>query len=296
MQTKLTNYLCMLLLALPILASAQGKSTVIPLWSKGAPGFENRRNEPEQAQDYWVKNIHNPSLTVFTPPAGKANGAAAVICPGGGHRLLVYTAEGIDPAKYLSDLGITVFVLKYRLGRDTLSPYKIDVHAKQDGYRAMRLVRSKAAEYGLDINRIGMMGFSAGGEVVDMVAYGPGMGDANAPDAIDRLNARPNFVIQIYPGPLYIPDVLPADAPPAFLLAANDDACCSPSVVKLLDRYRAAKIPVELHLYTQGSHGFNMGNRSKLQSIHSWPQRMADWLADNNYLNPVKTERPKVLH
>lgn len=295
MQTKLT--ICLyLLLALPIAILAQDKPIVIPLWPKGAPGFENRRNEPEQAKDYWVKNIHNPSLTVFAPPAGKANGAAIVVCPGGGHRLLVYTAEGIEPGKYLSNLGVTVFVLKYRLGRDTLSPYKIDVHAKQDGYRAMRLVRSKAAEYSLDTNRIGMMGFSAGGEVVDMVAYGPGKGDANAPDPVDRLNARPNFVIQIYPGPLYIPDELPADAPPAFLLAANDDPCCSTPVVKLLNAYRAAKIPVEVHLYTQGSHGFNMGNRSKLQSINTWPQRMADWLADNNYLTPVRRERPKVLH
>lgn len=285
-----------LLLALPIAILAQDKPIVIPLWPKGAPGFENRRNEPEQAKDYWVKNIHNPSLTVFAPPAGKANGAAIVVCPGGGHRLLVYTAEGIEPGKYLSNLGVTVFVLKYRLGRDTLSPYKIDVHAKQDGYRAMRLVRSKAAEYGLDTNRIGMMGFSAGGEVVDMVAYGPGKGDANAPDPVDRLNARPNFVIQIYPGPLYIPDELPADAPPAFLLAANDDPCCSTPVVKLLNAYRAAKIPVEVHLYTQGSHGFNMGNRSKLQSINTWPQRLADWLTDNNYLTPVRRERPKVLH
>ncbi|WP_419699606.1 alpha/beta hydrolase [Mucilaginibacter sp. NFX135] len=295
MQTKLIIYLCLLLLT-PIAIMAQDKPTVMPLWPKGAPGFENRRNEPEQAKDYWVKNIHNPSLTVFAPPTGKANGAAIVVCPGGGHRLLVYTAEGVDPGKYLSNLGVTVFVLKYRLGRDTLSPYKIDVHAKQDGYRAMRLVRSKAAEYGLDTNRIGMMGFSAGGEVVDMVAYGPGKGDANAPDPVDRLNARPNFVIQIYPGPLYIPDVLPADAPPAFLLAANDDPCCSPSVVKLLNLYRTAKIPVEVHLYTQGSHGFNMGNRSKLQSINTWPQRMADWLTDNNYLTPVRRERPKVLH
>jgi len=296
MQTKLTTYFCLLFLAFPIAILAQDKPTVIPLWPKGAPGFENRRNEPEQAKDYWVKNIHNPSLTVFAPPAGKANGAAIVVCPGGGHRLLVYTAEGVDPGKYLSNLGITVFVLKYRLGRDTLSPYKIDVHAKQDGYRAMRLVRSKAAEFGLDTNRIGMMGFSAGGEVVDMVAYGPGKGDANAPDPVDRLNARPNFVIQIYPGPLYVPDVLPADAPPAFLLAANDDPCCSLPIVKLLNAYRTAKIPVEVHLYTQGSHGFNMGNRSKLQSINTWPQRMADWLTDNNYLTPVRRERSKVLH
>jgi acetyl esterase/lipase len=294
--TKPIAYLSLLFVTMSFAAMAQNKPTVIPLWPNGAPGFENRRNEPEQAKDYWVKNIHNPSLTVFTPAAGKANGAAVVICPGGGHRLLVYTAEGIEPAKYLNDLGVTVFVLKYRLGRDTLSPYKIDVHAKQDGYRAMRLVRSKAAEYGLDTNRIGLMGFSAGGEVVDMVAFGDSKGDAGATDPVDRQSARPRYIIQIYPGPLYIPDVVPADAPPAFLLAANDDPCCAVPVVSLLQKYREARVPVEVHLYAQGGHGFNMGNRSKLKSISTWPQQMADWLADNGYLNPANSERKKILH
>lgn len=292
MHLKQLAYLCLVILLLPATGLAQG--TVIPLWPNGAPGFENRRDEPEQAKDYWVKNIHNPSLTVFLPPRDKANGAAVVVCPGGGHRLLVYSAEGVAPARYLNNLGVTVFVLKYRLGRDSASPYKIDVHAKQDGYRAMRLVRSLAARYSLDTNRIGMMGFSAGGEVVDLVAYGEGKGDPKAADPIDRLNSRPDFLIQIYPGPLYIPDRLSAAAPPVFLLAADDDTCCSPSVIKLLERYREAKIPVELHLYAKGDHGFNMGDRSQLKTISSWPQRMADWLEDNNYLHPAPVKRMKV--
>ena len=285
MLKKLIFFICLI----PAIASAQSDSFVIPLWAKGAPGFEKLKDVPEQAKDYWVKNINNPSLTVFLPPKDKANGTAVVICPGGGHRLLVFTAEGIEPAKYLSDLGVAVFVLKYRLGRDTNSPYKIDIHAKEDGCRAIRLVRSRAAEWGIDPNKIGMMGFSAGGEVVDMVSFYPN--SANS-DTIDKQSAKPNFIIQIYPGPLYIPDVVPTDAPPVFLLAANDDLCCSPSVVKLLTAYRAAKVPVEAHIYTKGDHGFNMGNRSKLKSINTWPQRMADWLSDNNYLKPAG-ERPK---
>ena len=266
---------------------AQQKQTVIPLWQKGAPGFESRRNEPEQAKDYWVKNINNPSLTVFLPPKEKATGAAVIICPGGGHRLLVFNAEGVEPATFLNSIGVAAFVLKYRLGREENSPYSIDKHPREDAYRAMRLVRSRAKEWNIDTARVGMLGFSAGGEVVATVAYAPGNGNKTAPDPIDRLNGRPDFQMLIYPGPLGIPDSIGANAPPAFLLAANNDTCCSESVVRLLKDYRAAKVPVEAHLYTQGSHGFNMGNRSKLASLKTWPQRMADWLADNNILDPA---------
>jgi acetyl esterase/lipase len=276
------------LLLSPSFLWAQTEPAVIPLWKNGAPGFENRKDEPEQAKDYWVKNIHNPTLTVFLPPKDKANGSAVVVCPGGGHRLLVWTAEGIDPAKFLNSLGVTVFVLKYRLGRDTLSPYKVDVHPREDGLRAMRLVRSRAADFGIDTTRIGMMGFSAGGEVVDMVTFGPNKPNPNDNDVIDRQSAKPNFLIQIYPGPGFIPDVIPPDAPPVFLLAANDDPCCAVSVMQLLQKYRDAKVPVEAHLFTQGKHGFNMGYRSKLKSINSWPQRLADWLSDNGFLEPKK--------
>lgn len=272
---------------------AANAQQVIPLWANGAPGFEGRRNEPEQAKDYWVKNINNPSVTVYTAPADKATGAAIVVCPGGGHRLLVYNAEGVAPAKFFNSLGITVFILKYRLGRDTLSPYKIDVHAKADGYRAMRLVHSRAAEFGIDTNRIGLMGFSAGGEVVDMIAFKDTKGNPKAADPIDRASAKANFIIQVYPGPGYLPDVIPADAPPAFLVAANDDVCCSPPLIQLLQKYREAKVPVEMHLYAKGDHAFNMGTNRKLVSINNWPQRLADWLEDNHILKP---ELKKVLH
>lgn len=260
--------------------------TQIPLWKNGAPGFENLRNEPEQAQDYWVKHINNPSLTVFLPTKEKATGAAIIICPGGGHSLLVFNAEGTDPAKFLSNLGVAVFVLKYRLARETGSPYTLDEVIKEDGYRAMRLVRSRAAEFKIDPKRIGMMGFSAGGEVVDAIAYAPGTGNPQATDPIERVSGKPDFEVLIYPGPLNVPEVIPADAPPAFLLAADNDPCCAVPVVQLLERYRAAKVPVEVHIYAQGSHGFNMGQRSKLNSLHTWPQRLADWLEDNNLLHP----------
>lgn len=277
---------CVVLCLIPIAALAQQPPRDIPLWPNGAPGFESRRNEPPTAKDYWVANIHNPTLTIYLPPPEKATGAAVVICPGGGHSKLVFMPEGDEPARYLASLGVVAFALKYRLGREEGSPYSIEKHARADGLRAMRLVRSHAREWNIDPKRIGMMGFSAGGEVVSLVAFNPGKGEAAAADEVDRADARPDFIIMIYPGPLFIPEVVPADAPPAFLLAANDDQCCSPPILKLLQRYREAKVPVEAHFYAQGNHAFNMGNRSKLASIKGWPQRLADWLADNHWLEP----------
>jgi acetyl esterase/lipase len=270
---------------------AQQKPIVIPLWPNGAPGFENRKGEPEQAKDYWVKNIHNPSITVYFPDKKKATGTAVIICPGGGHRLLVYNAEGVEAAEYLNSIGVTAIVLKYRLAREDNSPYKLNIHPQQDAYRAMRLIRSKAKEWNINPNQIGMMGFSAGGEVVSLAAYGSGNGDQNAPDPIDRINGKPNFQILIYPGPLGIPEVVPSDAPPAFMLAANDDECCSLPVITLLQKYRVAKVSIEAHIFAHGSHAFNMGNRSEFISLKTWPQRMADWMADSKLLVPLVKEK-----
>ena len=267
------------------IAFADETPQVIPLWANGAPGFEGRRHEPEQAASYWVKNVHNPSLTVFLPPKEKATGAAVIVCPGGGFKELGFNGEGVAPAMYLTNLGIAAFALKYRLPRETNSPYSLPKTAREDGQRAMRVVRSHAQEWGLDPNRLGIMGFSAGGEVASLVAYESGEGDAKAADPIDRLSARANFQIMIYPGPLGIPEIVPTNAPPSFWLAANDDQQPAHTIAVILPKYRAAKVPIEVHLFSHGGHAFNMGTRSKLATIAGWPQRVADWLADNNILD-----------
>jgi acetyl esterase/lipase len=256
------------------------QTPVIQLWPDGAPGFEDRKDEPEVAKDWWVANIHNPSLTAFLPERGNANGTGIVICPGGGHRQLVFDAEGTDTAKFLSELGYACFVLKYRLGREENSPYKIDVHALADGQRAIRVIRSRAEELGIDPKRIGMFGFSAGGEVVSMVAYATGEGNLDSKDSVEQASAELNFQIQVYPGPLGIPEVLPKKLPPAFLLVAADDGA-SKNIVRLINGYSSQGAPFEAHIYERGGHGFNMGQRSKLASVGSWPQRLADWLSDN---------------
>ena len=141
---------------------------------------------------------------MFLPPAGKANGTAVIVAAGGGHRELVFNPEGVEPAQYLASLGITAFALKYRLFREPGLEYTLD-NTAEDIRRAMRTVRARAAEWNLDPDRIGVMGWSAGGEVAALVAYPPGAGDANATDPIERVSARPDFQILIYPGPLGIP-------------------------------------------------------------------------------------------
>lgn len=253
----------------------------ISLWKNGAPGFENRKDEPEQAQDWWVRNIHNPSITAYFPE--KPNGMAVLICPGGGHENLVFNSEGKDAAVYFNSIGVTAFVLKYRLARTKDSPYKLETHVKQDAERAMRLIRSKATEFKIDANRIGAMGFSAGGEVVAMIAYKANNVLKNTSDLIDKQDAQPNFQILVYPGPLFIPKEIKADAPPAFLVAANDDLCCSAPIVELLNGYRKANVSVEMHLYAKGGHAFNMGKRAKTNSLKTWSQRLTDWFEDTNY-------------
>jgi acetyl esterase/lipase len=272
--------------AIQLALIAQQNPPVISLWPNGAPGFESRKNIPEIAASYWVRNINNPTLTIFLPPKEKANGAAVVICPGGGFRELVYGAEGVDPAKFFNSNGIAAFVLKYRLPRETNSVFTM-ANPREDGLRAMRLVRSRAQEFGLDTNRIGMIGYSAGGEVVSLTSFSANGGDKNSADPIEQSSARPDFIMEIYPGPAGIPEtVLPANAPPAFLLVADDDNHTE-AVLKLFTLYRAAKIPVEVHVFTKGGHGFNQGQRSKLATIHNWPQRLTDWLGDNDILDPA---------
>ncbi|HTU67909.1 MAG TPA: alpha/beta hydrolase [Steroidobacteraceae bacterium] len=272
------------LLATGSLACAQ---QVIPLWSKGAPGFESRRDEPEKHADWWYKNIHNPSLTVFTPAPGTANGAAVIIAAGGGHRELVFNPEGVEPAQFLAKQGITAFALKYRLYREPGSPYTAE-NVAEDIRRAMRTVRARAKEWNIDPARIGVMGWSAGGEVAAQVAYPPVGGDAAAKDPVERVSARPDFEILVYPGPAGIPDVIPADAPSLFLVGAADDEYVADVMFDLVRKYHAAHASIESHIYTQGKHAFNMGQRSPYAGIRNWPQRLAEWLDDRGLTKPAR--------
>jgi endo-1,4-beta-xylanase len=274
----------------------------IPLWPNGAPGSESRRNEPEKYD--WrqepdivftvTSNIHNPSLTPYLPAKDKATGCAVVIAPGGGHMFLTTDREGYDLAQWLANHGIAAFVLKYRLAKDrsnppnTPQPYQVSVHALADAQRALRLVRSRATEWGVNPDHVGIVGFSAGGEVAADLALQSGAPDPKAPDPVDRLDARPNFVALVYPGlpPELAASLQPATVenfPPTFLLCAADDR---PAIANALPplylALKAEKIPVELIIYGQGGHGF--GVRPRPLSVSGWPDLFTGWLGDFGFL------------
>ena len=273
------------LLAAPAAAQYQPlHGTIIPLYPNGAPGSEARRNEPEVAKDYWVANIHDPSLTIYQADPKHRNGAAIIIFPGGAHKELVFNNEGVKGALALNRYGITAFVLKYRLAREPGSTYTIEGTAAGDARRAVRWVRAHAAEYGVDPHRVGVMGFSAGGELVTLIADNPDPGLGRPGDAVDRESARPDFQILLFPGPLGLPARAARGAPPAFLAAGSLDECCGTPTIQLYEQLRAAGVPAELHMFANAGHAFNLDESNLLSIIH-WPDRVADWLADGGWLD-----------
>jgi acetyl esterase/lipase len=264
-----------------------GPPTVL-LWPRGAPGSERRSAEREIVQNTYVSNVHDPSLTVFPADPRHANGAAVIVVPGGGHRMLVFVNEGTGPAKALNRYGVTAFVLKYRLSRETGSTYAIEREAAADLRRAIRWVRANAARYGVDPRRVGVMGFSAGGELVSIVADNPAPIEPASADPVDAVSARPDFQVLVYPGPLGIPAQAVAGAPPAFITAGSLDACCAEPALTLYSQLRKAGVSAELHLFADTDHGFNIAAHSERLSILHWPDRLADWLSDGGWLR----ERP----
>ena len=259
----------------------------ILLWPNGAPGSEARKDEPEhvdrrQEPDIVfpiVSNIHRPSLTPFLPTRETATGAAVIIAPGGGHMFLTIDREGYDLARWLAERGIAAFVLKYRLARDRAggSTYRVEVEALADAQRAIRLVRSRAAEWAVDPTRVGIMGFSAGGQIAALAATRFDAGSATATDPVDRESSRPNFQALIYPGTPQGALAFSKETPPAFLLCAADDNLAGPLAQCFLDM-KAAGVPAELHIYQRGGHGF--GVRERPLPVTAWPVRFVQWLGD----------------
>jgi acetyl esterase/lipase/lysophospholipase L1-like esterase len=281
-----------------LLIRIEAQQKVIPLYGGASPGTENLTySEKMTADSNLVYNVSHPTLTVYQPNPNISTGTAVIVCPGGGFYILGMKGEGTQVADYLNKKGVTVFLLKYRLGQSmTDKPgeelganmKKSDFEEKikplipfaiADGHAAIKYVREHAAEYGIATNRIGIIGFSAGGTVTASSAF-----NYNAED-------RPDFVAPVYAYmPLYLRGTIAADAPPLFLVAASDDQLgLATHSVDLYSNWLNAKHPVELHLYTKGGHGFGMGKQNI--PTDSWIDRFGDWLGFLGMLKPID---PKV--
>lgn len=279
-----------ILVALVLSATAVAAAEIpkeIPLWPKGAPGSEGK-TAPEtvvksESGELRVSSIHQPSLTPYLPTKEKATGAAVLVIPGGGHRLLAITHEGYNVGEWLAERGIAAFVLKHRLAREEGSTYKIEVESFADAERAMRLIRSRAKEWNVDPARVGAMGFSAGGELVAQIAVRFDGGLADAADPIERQPSRPAFQGLIYPGRSV--DIQPTkDSPPAFLAAAyNDRQDIAEGLAEVYLRFKRAGASAELHMYSTGGHGFGLRAANK-RPVGTWIVRFEEWLADSGFL------------
>ncbi|SHM08472.1 alpha/beta hydrolase [Hymenobacter psychrotolerans] len=252
-----------------------------------------------------VSNVVQPTLQVFRPAKDKANGTAVIICPGGGYARLSIDSEGSDVAKRLTEMGITAFVLKYRLPNDQTQPDKT-IAPLQDAQQALRLVRQRAAEYGVNPARVGLMGFSAGGHLA--ATAGTHFSRPATQDA-PNTSVRPDFLVLLYPV-ISLSDSLmhagsrnnllgtkPAadqirlysnelqvtpQTPPTFLVHAADDTTVP--VQNSLRFYEAClrhKVPAEMHLYPRGGHGFGLNNKT---TKDNWTERLQNWLDANGWL------------
>ena len=263
------------------------------LWPDGAPLSQG------------TEDMDKPSLAPYLVPAGRATGTAVIVCPGGGYGHLAMDHEGDQVARWLNSLGVSAFVLKYRLGPKYHHPVELG-----DAQRAIRMVRSKAAEYRLLPDRIGIMGFSAGGHLASTAGTHFDAGDASAPDPIDRLSSRPDFMVLCYPvisfgefahqgsrrnllgenpDPKLVESLsnetqVTARTPPTFLFHTTTDATVPvENSVMFYAALRKAGVPAELHIYERGPHGVGLAQTD--EALSTWPARLADWLRVRGLLN-----------
>jgi TonB family protein len=262
----------------------QSEGIRIALWPKTVDKAEvvTERGK-EGVSDRAVSGIHNPSLEVFLPPVSLRNGASVIIAPGGGHRYLAIDHEGYRVAQLLSSRGITAMILRYRLAKEEGSQYTVE-QAGDDGRRAVRVARSLAAQYGLDPARVGILGFSAGGDVAARAATNYQTASESSPDPIERFSTRPDFMILMYPGIAQTPLPVDASTPPAFIsFASNDNAAIVESSTQLFLNLRKAGVPVEMHVFARGGHGFGIKPANRGLTA-TWTARMVDWMGESGWL------------
>lgn len=277
-------------------ANAQDATApVVFLWPAGSPTLKGANEKeilaPADAKPGQrinsIKNVHNPSIEVRLPAADKANGCAIVVAPGGGHSQLVWGSEGTDIAEWLNGFGVTVFILKYRLAQTPNYQYTVEGEALQDTQRAVRIVRARAKEWGVDPNRVGILGFSAGGALGALAGIRFDRGKPDATDPIDRQSCRPDFISLVYPGWAPMDITAPKDACPAFLTSAGiDDQFHARQTVEFYNALFAVGVPADLHIYSHGGHGGGIRSRNGIP-FGTWHIRFQEWLTDLGMMKPL---------
>jgi acetyl esterase/lipase len=300
-----------LLMLAPLLSSAAalGENDPIPLWPEGVPNAKSNPGRETFGEGGRISNVSEPTLTYFPPAIDRPNGTAVVICPGGGYGFVSFEREGVQYANWLSTLGVTAFVLKYRMA-EYGHPAPL-----QDVLRAVRIVRSRAKEFKISPDRIGVMGSSAGGHLAASAGtlFENPAGKTGA--ALDAISARPDFLILMYPvitmddpaahagsrqnllGGHPSPELLrlmsvekqvTSATPPTLLIHTQEDA--SVPIENSLLFYQALTrvyVPAEMYLFEHGSHG--MGMRDGLGTASDWPKRVEEWLRARGLLTPART-------
>lgn len=277
------------------------------VWPGNAPGAPGNVGEEKweatskapDAKPNKVSNVTHPTLTVYRPEAAKDTGVAVIVCPGGGYRMLMMDYEGSDCAKSLNSIGVTGIVLKYRVPAPEGQPKHGP--ALQDAQRAISLVRSKAAEWHLKADRIGIMGFSAGGHLTAAASTTFDKRTYDAIDAADQVSCRPDFAVLVYPGGVVqkkegaapaadgtfngalSPEIRVTEkTPQAFLVMAHEDRVNSENCIFYYLALKQAKVPAEMHIYAAGAHGFGM--RPGKLPANAWPARCEEWMRTQKIL------------
>ncbi len=286
MRTKHTGYgasqafLLLLFFVGSAVAQNQAVLRVIRLWPSGAPGSEGKTAEETvriENGEHIVSSVHRPSITPYLPVKDKATGAAVIVAPGGGHRELWMDHEGYNVAIWLSDHGVAAFVLKYRLARENGSTYTIEGTELADIQRAVRLVRSRATEWGIDPERLGVMGFSAGGELAALAATFNDTGIPSTADPIERESSKPAFQALIYPAISHDMN-LTKQTPPAFLVCGEEDRPdIAQGLPQLYVSLKQAGVSAELHVFARTGHGFGV-RASNRPPVSDWTQLFLEWL------------------
>jgi acetyl esterase/lipase len=273
---------------------------VITLWPSGVPGPEpklepekdmTKENEGNVAGKRLIRlgNVSNPTLTIYRAPADKATGTAVLVCPGGGYFILAMDLEGTEVCERLNQMGITAGLLKYRVPkRENLERW---VPPLQDAQRALGLMRQNASQWGIDPKRIGVLGFSAGGNLAAILSSQYEKRSYPKVDASDEANCRPDFTILIYPAYLtvendparLVPELnINEKTPQAFVVMAQDDPVRAENALGYAAALMKQKIPCELHIYPTGGHGY--GLRKTSEPVTTWPDRLQDWFTSRGLL------------